>query len=114
MICHTVDWMRDGALSMRALQETTAASNFTSISSTVKQYIQWVLHVQNEADPNGIDVRIEPKFELPNGEPYTGGWCRPQNDGPGLRCVRVCVCVCAGLPSYGELTFLILLCFVSL
>jgi glucoamylase len=31
------------------------------------------------------DVRIEPKFEIPSGAPYTGGWCRPQTDGPGLR-----------------------------
>lgn len=22
---------------------------------------------------------------LPNGEVFTGGWCRPQTDGPGLR-----------------------------
>ena len=30
--------------------------------------------VQNKQDPNGIDVRIEPKFEIPSGDPYTGGW----------------------------------------
>lgn len=29
-------------------------------------------------------MRINPKFELPNGEVYVGGWCRPQTDGPGL------------------------------
>jgi glucoamylase len=30
-------------------------------------------------------VRVEAKFEIPSGEPYAGGWCRPQTDGPGLR-----------------------------
>ena len=48
-------------------------------------YVKWVLQVQNEPDPNGIDVRIEPKFNLPNGEVFAGSWCRPQTDGPGLR-----------------------------
>ena len=51
----------------------------------MKSYVNWVLRVQNEPDPNGIDIRVEPKFELPNGQVYTGGWCRPQTDGPGLR-----------------------------
>lgn len=77
-------WMRDGALTMRCFQETNPSS-FSSIESTVKSYIQWVLHNQGEADPNGIDVRTEPKFNLPNGDVFSNAWCRPQNDGPGLR-----------------------------
>jgi glucoamylase len=36
-----------------------------------------------------VDVRIEPKFEIPSGEPYTGGWCRPQTDGPALRAMAL-------------------------
>lgn len=76
-------WMRDGALTMRSLQET--ASNFSDVEATVKSFTQWVLHVQSESDPNGIDVRTEPKFNLPNGDVFTSGWCRPQNDGPGLQ-----------------------------
>jgi len=51
----------------------------------MKSYVNWVGKVQNEVDPQGFDVRINPKFELPNGEVYVGGWCRPQTDGPGLR-----------------------------
>lgn len=51
----------------------------------MQHFVQWVLKVQSETDPSGIDVRIEPKFELPNGEPYSGGWCRPQTDGPGIQ-----------------------------
>jgi len=83
-------WMRDGALTMRCLQETNPGS-FGDVESTVKSYIQWVLHNQNEADPNGIDVRTEPKFELPNGEVFSSPWCRPQNDGPGLRATALII-----------------------
>ena len=51
----------------------------------MKAYVGWVKNVQGETDPNGFDIRINPKFELPNGGAYVGGWCRPQTDGPGLR-----------------------------
>ena len=34
-------------------------------------------------DDELVDVRIEPKFYIPDGKPYDGGWCRPQTDGPG-------------------------------
>ena len=32
---------------------------------------------------------VEPKFEIPSGDPYTGGWCRPQTDGPALRAMAM-------------------------
>ena len=51
----------------------------------MKAYVGWVNTVQHETDPNGFDIRINPKFELPNGQVFVGGWCRPQTDGPGLR-----------------------------
>lgn len=35
-------------------------------------WAQWVLRVQAQTDPNGIDVRAEPKFNLPNGDVFTG------------------------------------------
>jgi hypothetical protein len=35
------------------------------------------------------DVRTEPKFEIPSGEVFDGAWCRPQNDGPGLRAITL-------------------------
>ena len=79
-------WERDGALSMHALQ---IVSNFTFFNPYMQSYVQWVLKVQNEADPNGIDVRTEPKYNLPNGDVFTGGWCRPQTDGPGLRAIAL-------------------------
>jgi glucoamylase len=75
-------WMRDAALTMRCVQETASSYNY---ENELKSYTAWVLKAQSQTDPNGIDVRTEPKFELPNGEVFSGGWCRPQNDGPGLR-----------------------------
>lgn len=81
--------MRDAALTMRCLQET--ASSFASVESTVKSYVSWVLHAQADSDPNGIDVRTEPKFMLPDGEVFSGAWCRPQNDGPGLRATTLII-----------------------
>eukprot|EP01035_Chromulina_nebulosa_P040951 gene40951-55347_t len=96
-------WMRDGALTMRCLQETNPDS-FSSIEETVKAYVQWVLKVQNEADPNNIDIRTEPKFELPNGEVFTGAWCRPQNDGPGLRATALMLAA-DSLIAAGEMSY---------
>jgi len=80
-------WMRDGALTIRSLLETS--SNFTEIEGTIKSYVNWVLHTDTLSDPNGQDVRTEPKFMLPNGEVFTGSWCRPQNDGPGLQAISL-------------------------
>jgi len=80
-------WMRDGALSMRIFMQINDIDNGISadVYTKMRAYAAWVSKVQNQPDPNQIDVRIEPKFEIPSGEPYTGGWCRPQTDGPGLR-----------------------------
>lgn len=75
-------WERDGALSMRALLQI---SNFSSVNKLLDLYTKWVLNVQVESDPHGIDVRTEPKYELPDGKVFDGSWCRPQNDGPALR-----------------------------
>ena len=76
-------WMRDAGLTMRAYQELND-ENLTAIESTMKAYVDFVLRAQEASNPYQSDVRINPKFELPNGEVYVGGWCRPQTDGPGL------------------------------
>ena len=75
-------WERDGALTMRSILESR---DFDDYEPTLKSYTQWVLNTFNAIPYNKIDTRIEPKFELPYGEVYTGGWCRPQTDGPGLQ-----------------------------
>lgn len=40
--------------------------------SLMSTYVQWVLRNQEDQDPNGIDVRGEPKFNLPNGDVFSG------------------------------------------
>jgi len=40
-------------------------------------------------DPLSIDIREEVKFEVPNGDVWTGSWCRPQTDGAGLRVITL-------------------------
>jgi glucoamylase len=81
-------WVRDGALSMRSILESR---DFVDYESTLKSYTQWVLNTHDVVPYNKIDTRIEPKFELPYGEVYTGGWCRPQNDGPGLQATSLII-----------------------
>lgn len=76
--------MRDESLTMRTFMEINDM-DLSKIQSKMDTWTQWVLRLQNEPDPNDIDVRIEPKFFLPNGSVYTGPWCRPQTDGPALR-----------------------------
>jgi glucoamylase len=91
-------WERDGALTMRALQETSPST--VDVTSYMKSYTQWLIREQGMSDPNGIDTRIEPKFNLPDGTPYTGGWCRPQNDAPGLRAITLMIFAATADPSY--------------
>lgn len=78
-------WERDGALSMEALQKT--ASSFSEVKEKMAHYAGWVKGRQQEKTPNQgmTTVLTEPKYMLPNGEVFTDPWCRPQNDGPGLR-----------------------------
>jgi glucoamylase len=76
-------WERDGALSMGALLST--AASIDDVRTQMDAYVGWVSRVQQEIDPHGQSVLAEPKYMIPNGSVYAGGWCRPQNDGPGLR-----------------------------
>jgi len=81
-------WMRDAGLSIKAWMDVND-NNHDAVREVLEAYTGWVAKVQQKNDPNGIDVRIEPKFTIPDGEPYTGGWCRPQTDGPGLRAMAL-------------------------
>ena len=77
-------WERDGALTMAAVQASKLVD-----ASQVQKYADWVAARQATQDPHGIDVRTEPKYEIPSGAVYDGAWCRPQNDGPGLRALAL-------------------------
>lgn len=79
-------WARDGALTMNTLQTYT---NNTFSKQYSNNYANWINLIQHKSDPNNIDIRIEPKYEIPDGTAYTGGWCRPQNDGPGLQAIAL-------------------------
>jgi len=76
-------WMRDAAISMNVV--LTLGGKAGGNDGHVRNYIKWVQKVQHaQRTKYNIDVRGEPKF-FTNGQVYDGPWCRPQNDGPGLR-----------------------------
>lgn len=54
-------WMRDAALTMRTYIEI---NNFqlSVVENKMKAYVGWVSRVQKLTDPNGYDIRINPKF----------------------------------------------------
>jgi len=81
-------WMRDAGLSIKAWLDIND-NDYDKCKEVLDGYVKWVNLVQHKSDPNDIDVRIEPKFEIPSGDPYTGGWCRPQTDGPALRAMAL-------------------------
>merc|ERR1719158_1395293 len=47
-------WMRDGALSMNALQLT--AAKFSDVAPFFDRWLAWVEKSQTQPDPNGIDI----------------------------------------------------------
>lgn len=79
-------WARDGALTVNTLYLFT---NKTFSKKYSDDYLKWINLVQSKNDPNNIDIRIEPKYEITSGNAYIGGWCRPQNDGPGLQAITL-------------------------
>jgi len=79
-------WARDGALTINTLYYFT---NKSFSQKYTDDYLKWIQLIQSKKDPNGIDIRIEPKYEIPSGNSYTGAWCRPQNDGPGLQAIAL-------------------------
>jgi hypothetical protein len=83
-------------------------AGITAADSQLKAYVNWVHHVQQDSDPNGIDVRGEPKVsQLPapapssisafhaapqfflDGRVFDGGWMRPQNDAGAFRSIAL-------------------------
>ena len=76
-------WARDGALSMKSYMIFNDMK-YDAIKTDMDAYVDWVLRAEDKFE-NGVDIRIEPRFYLPDGNLFTGGWCRPQTDAPGLR-----------------------------
>eukprot|EP01062_Namystynia_karyoxenos_P021365 TRINITY_DN1812_c0_g1_i6.p1 TRINITY_DN1812_c0_g1~~TRINITY_DN1812_c0_g1_i6.p1 ORF type:complete len:589 (+),score=203.07 TRINITY_DN1812_c0_g1_i6:77-1768(+) len=75
-------WMRDAGLTMRCVLDNFP---WETAKPKMESYVKHVMQAQTEKDPNGINVLGEPKFMIPSGTVFTGGWCRPQNDGAGIR-----------------------------
>ena len=67
-------WSRDGALTINTL---FTYDNSTFSKKYADDYLKWIQLIKSKKDPINIDIKTEPKY----GNAYTGGWCRPQNDG---------------------------------
>ena len=86
-------WTRDGALSMAALIETGSVSGIDQafVLKAATSYVRWVGGVEQ------LSQETEPKWNIATRAPYTGGWCRPQTDGPGLRARTLMLIAAQGL-----------------
>ena len=80
-------WMRDAGLSAKAWMDVND-NDYDAVREVMEGYAKWTGIVQHK-DDQYCDVRIEPKFTIDDQEPYTGGWCRPQTDGPALRAMAM-------------------------
>ncbi|KAF7157637.1 hypothetical protein CNMCM5623_002011 [Aspergillus felis] len=91
-------WTRDTALTFKGLVDIFVEGNnflgvnFDTLENHIQDYISSQAVLQNVSNPSG---RLsdgsglgEPKFEV-NFNPYSGGWGRPQRDGPALRAVAM-------------------------
>ena len=76
-------WMRDGALSIKALIETANVTGLSdaAVASLVQGYVSWVAGVTAGS--------AEPKWNITARAPYAFPWCHPQTDGPPLRALTL-------------------------
>ncbi|KAJ3109296.1 glycoside hydrolase 15 protein [Phlyctochytrium planicorne] len=75
-------WIRDASLVMDVVN-TLYANGDASLEQTILDY-QTLTRKLQTISPPALTGFGEAKFNV-DGTDYTGGWCRPQNDGPGLR-----------------------------
>eukprot|EP01084_Bolivina_argentea_P080907 146520_1 len=81
-------WQRDAGVSMHVLQYTADSKSTIDWTDKFDNYVQWVVTVQTEKDPNNQNILGEPKFNC-DGSVFSSGWCRPQNDGPASRAIAM-------------------------
>lgn len=79
------DWVRDTALTMRALIDLYELRKDSKIKQMIFTWIEAEAHRQNLPTLSGLG---EPKFFI-DGSGFTGPWGRPQNDGPALRAIAM-------------------------
>jgi glucoamylase len=80
-------WNRDASASLYGMQRFFP---FATYEPYLKGFTQFILNMQTQSDKNGVDIRGEPKFCLPDGKVFTGPWARPQNDGTSFSIITLC------------------------
>lgn len=81
-------WTRDSALTFKCIVDTFINSYDSNLQIQIQNYIAAQARLQTVSNPSG-DFNSgsglgEPKFNA-DGSAFTGGWGRPQRDGPALR-----------------------------
>jgi glucoamylase len=79
------DWVRDTALTYRSLIDYYEITGDKRILKMIFTWIDAEAYRQNQPTFTGLG---EPKYFV-DGSGYTGGWGRPQNDGPALRAISM-------------------------
>lgn len=79
------DWVRDTSLTYRAIVDYYELTRDPKIKKMIFTWIEAEAYRQKQPTFTGLG---EPKYMV-DGSGYTGGWGRPQNDGPGLRAVAM-------------------------
>lgn len=79
------DWVRDTALTYRSLIDFYEISKDQKVRKMIFTWISAEAYRQNQPTFTGLG---EPKYFI-DGSGYTGGWGRPQNDGPALRAIAM-------------------------
>ena len=79
------DWVRDTALTYRALIDYYEMKRDPKIKKMIFTWVEAEAYRQNQPTFTGLG---EPKYFI-DGSGYTGGWGRPQNDGPALRAIAM-------------------------
>ncbi|KAI0884713.1 carbohydrate-binding module family 20 protein [Annulohypoxylon maeteangense] len=85
-------WTRDAALVYKAIVDRFAHSYDATLQTQIQNYITSQAKLQTISNPSGSfsdgTGLAEPKY-LVDGSPFTGGWGRPQRDGPALRAIAL-------------------------
>ncbi|KAK9474596.1 Six-hairpin glycosidase-like protein [Dipodascopsis tothii] len=84
-------WIRDGAITIRALVDEYAATGDERLRQVLDDYLATSRTVQHASNPSGdfwSGGLGEPKFEV-DGTAFEGHWGRPQRDGPPLRALTM-------------------------
>ncbi|KAI8069295.1 Six-hairpin glycosidase-like protein [Gongronella butleri] len=110
-------WARDSALTMdviaRLYAQAVASGNTADQALYKQKMLDWISfeqYLQGNTNPtvsitgNILDNVGEPKFNV-DGSAFTGGWGRPQNDGPGLRIHALVRFTGAYVTATGDTTF---------